>query len=144
MSMSSRIVPTLAAVLALTPAVVVHAQEVDVVARVPFEFTVGNTTLPRDTYQLSRVSGHAEMLLVRSERKGVFVRTEDVRLPRRSTAASLLFHRYGDQYFLREIRLEGSSRLDLPETKAERAAAEGRADRAAVTMDTVIVPADRQ
>lgn len=143
MSMSSRIVTTLAAVLAFTPAVAVHAQDVDLVARVPFEFTVGNTSLPRAAYQLSRLHGHPEMLLLRSERKGVFVRTEEVRLPRRTTAPSLVFHRYGDQYFLREVRLNGGARLDLPETKAEREAAEGRADRAAVLLEKVVIFAER-
>jgi hypothetical protein len=146
MSLSTRIVTTFAAVLALTPAVAVHAQDVELVARVPFEFTVGNSTLPRASYQLSRLDAHPDMLLVRSERKGVLVRTQEVRLARRTTAPSLVFHRYGDQYFLREIRLDGSARLDLPETPAEREAADGRADRASASTgkETVVIPVDRQ
>jgi hypothetical protein len=55
-----------------------------------------------------------------------------------------VFHRYGDQYFLREIRWEDTARLDLPETKAERNAAEGRSDRAAAKMESVIVTAARR
>jgi hypothetical protein len=144
MSLSSRIVTTFAAVVALTPAVAVHAQDVELVARVPFEFTVGNTTLPRAAYQLSRLDAHPEMLLVRSERRGVLVRTQEIRLARRTTAPSLLFHRYGDQYFLREIRLDGSERLDLPETAGEREAADGRADRASAGLETVVIPVDRR
>jgi hypothetical protein len=145
MSMFRKVALTFAAALALTPAVPAAAQQsVDLVARVPFEFTVGGTSLPRDTYQLSRLNGHAEMLLVRSERKGVFVRTGQVRLPRRAAAASLVFHRYGDQYFLREVNLEGSTRLEVPETGAEREAADRRADRTDATMETIVVPASRQ
>ena len=142
MSMFSRFAVPLSAAVALTAAVPVSAQDVDLVARVPFEFTVGNSTLPRDTYQLSRLNGHAEMLLLRGEREGLFVRTEEMRVPR-GAAPSLLFHKYGDQYFLREVRLDGSARLDLPETNAERDAAERRADRAAAVMQTVVVYGER-
>jgi hypothetical protein len=144
MNLFNRTITTLAAVFALTPVVAAQAQQVDLIARVPFEFTVGDASLPRAAYQLSRLNGHPEMLLVRSERKGVFIRTEEVRLPRHNAAPSLVFHRYGDQYFLREIRLDGKARLDVPETQAERDAAEGRTDRATPMMETVIVPADRQ
>jgi hypothetical protein len=142
MSMFSRFAIPLTAAAAITAAAPVSAQDVDLVARVPFEFTVGTTALPRDTYQLSRLNGHAEMLLVRGERKGLFVRTEEVR-PQRPASPSLLFHRYGDQYFLREVRLDGNARLDLPETNAERDAAERRDDRAAAVMHTVVVYAER-
>ena len=144
MSLSTRIVTTFAAVFTLTPALAVHAQEVELIARVPFEFTVGNTTLPGASYQLSRLGAHPEMLLVRSERKGVLIRTQEVQLARRTTAPSLVFNRYGDQYFLREIRLDGSARLDLPETAAERKAADGRTDRASTRMETVVIPVDRE
>jgi hypothetical protein len=145
MSMFSRVAIAFAAAAALTPIAPVHAQEsVDLVAHVPFQFTVGGSTLPRDTYQLSRLHGHAEMLLVRGERKGVVIRTEPVRTTGRDSEPLLVFHRYGDQYFLREVRLEGNGRLDLPETKAERDAAEGRADRAAVPMEPVVIGAERR
>jgi hypothetical protein len=144
MSMFSRFAIPLAAGAAITIAAPVRAQDVDLVARVPFEFTVGNSGLPRDTYRLSRLDGHPEMLLLRGDRKGVFVRTEEVRPQGDNAAPSLLFHRYGNRYFLREVRLEGNARLDLPETKAEREAADGRADRAARVMETVIVVAERR
>ena len=145
MSMFRKAALAFAAALAVTPAVPAAAQQsVELVARVPFEFTVGGASLPRDTYQLSRLNGHADMLLVRGERKGVFVRTGEVRLPRRAALASLVFHRYGDQYFLREVHLEGSARLDVPETDAERDAADRRADRTGAAMETVVVPASRQ
>jgi hypothetical protein len=144
MSMFSRFAIPLTAAAAITAAAPVSAQDVDLVARVPFEFTVGNSALPRDTYQLSRLDGHPEMLLVRGDRKGVFVRTEEMGRQRDNVPPSLLFHRYGNQYFLREVRLDGNARLDLPETKAERDAAEGRADRAAAVVQTVIVPAEHK
>jgi hypothetical protein len=140
MRMYSRVVTAFAAVAALVSAAPVQAQ--GLIARVPFEFAVGDTNLPRDTYHLSRMNEHPEMLLLRGDRTGAFVRTIEERVPRDGATPSLLFHRYGDRYFLREIRWEGTARLDLPETKAERAAAERRADRAAAPMETVIIGAE--
>ena len=144
MSMYTRTVVAFAALVAFTPSAPAGAQSVDLIARVPFEFNVGETTLARDTYQLSRLSDHPDMLLVRSGRKGVMIRAEVVGAGKRAAAPSLLFHRYGDQYFLREIRLEGNRRLDLPETTAERDAAEGRGERSAAVMQSVAVAVERQ
>jgi hypothetical protein len=139
-----RLVTAFAALAALATVATVQAQQdVRVIARIPFEFAVGDTTLPRDTYRLSQMNGHPEMLLLRSERSGAFVRVAEVKMARDGTPPSLVFHRYGDQYFLRQIRLEGTSRLDLPLTRAERDAADRRTDGAAAVMKTVVVAADR-
>jgi hypothetical protein len=137
----NRLATAFAAVAAFATIAPVQAQQVDLIARVPFEFAVGNANLPRDTYRLSRLNGHPDMLLVRSDRKGVFVRTDMARVRRDAEPPSLTFHRYGDQYFLREVRLDGSARLDLPETQAERDAAERRVDRRASGMETIVVVA---
>lgn len=141
----SRLVTAFVAVAALATVAPVLAQtEVHLVARVPFAFTVGNANLPGDTYNLSRMNGHREMVVLRGDRTGALVRVNEERLPRTDAEPSLVFHRYGDQYFLREIRWEDSARLDLPETKAERNAAEGKSDRAAAKMESVIVTAGRR
>jgi hypothetical protein len=142
--MYNRFVTAFATVAALATVAPAWAQDVQLIARVPFEFSVGNATLPADSYRLSRMNGHPEMLFLRGDRTGTFVWTDETRLPRNGEAPSLVFHRYGDQYFLREIRWEGSARLDVPETKAERITAEGRRDRAASAMKTVIVVAERR
>jgi hypothetical protein len=144
MRMYNRLVTGFAAVAALATVAPIHAQQdFRVIARVPFAFAVGNTNLPRDTYRLSRMNEHPEMVLLRGERTGAFVRANEERVPRDGAPPSLLFHRYGDQYFLREIRWDGTARLDLPETKGEREAAERRADRGAAPMETVIIVAEQ-
>lgn len=141
----SRLVTAFAAVAALATVAPALAQtEVHLTARVPFAFTVGDASLPGDTYNLSRMNGHREMLFLRGDRTGALVRAEEVRLPRTDAEPSLVFHRYGDQYFLREIRWEDTARLDFPETTAERTAADGRADRASVKMEKVTVVAARR
>lgn len=145
MTMHSRLVTAFATAAALATIAPAHAQtEVHLIARVPFAFTVGNANLPSDTYHLTRMNGHREMLFLRGDRTGALVRADEVRLPRTDTEPSLVFHRYGNQYFLREIRWEDTARLDLPETKAERNAAEGRADRAAAGVEKVTVVAAKR
>ncbi len=145
MRMHNRLITAFATVAALATVTPVWAQEVHLTARVPFEFTAGNANLPVDTYNLSRMTGHPEMLFLRGDRTGTFIRTDETRLPRNAAGApSLVFHRYGDQYFLREIRWEGSARLDLAETKAERAAAERRSDQGAALKQTVVIVAERR
>lgn len=144
MTIYSRFATAFAAAAAFATAAPIQAQEVHLVAHVPFGFTIGNTTLPRDTYNLTRLAGHPEMVLVRGDRRGAFVRTDEVRLTDTSATPSLVFHRYGDEYFLRQIRWEGSARLDLPETSAERGAAEGRANRVGANMETVVITAGQR
>ncbi len=145
MKIYRRLVTVFATVAALGTVAPVWAQDdVHLIARVPFAFTAGNANLPVDTYRLSRMYGHPEMLFLRGDRTGTFVRTDETSLPRNGAAPSLVFHRYGDQYFLREVRWEGSARLDLPETKAERVAAEGRRDRATALMEKVVIVAERR
>jgi hypothetical protein len=146
MKMHNRLVTAFATVAALATVSPAWAQgDVHLTARVPFTFTVGNNaSLPGDSYRLSRMDGHPEMLFLRSETAGTFVRTLETNLPRNGETPSLVFHRYGDEYFLRAIRWDGSARLDLPETKAERMAAEARRNRAASLMEKVIISAERQ
>ena len=137
-----RLVTAFAAVASFATVAPAFAQsEVHLTAHVPFAITVSDTSLPSDTYHLSRMNGHREMLLLRGDRTGAIVRTSEVRLPRTNAEPSLVFHRYGDRYFLREIRWEDTARLELPQTRAERNAAEGRTDRAATRMETVTVTA---
>lgn len=144
MRMYSRLVTAFAAVAAFATVAPIQAQEVHLIAHVPFDFTLGNANLPRDTYNLTRMTGHPEMVVVRGTRKSAFVRTDEVRVADNGAATSLVFHRYGDQYFLRQIRWEGSSRLDLPETNAEREAADGRASRVGANMETVVITAGQR
>jgi hypothetical protein len=141
----TRLVTAFAAIAACATVAPVRAQQdVRLVAHVPFAFSVGDATLPSDTYRLSRMNEHRDVLLLRGDRTGAIVRASEVNLARTNASPSLLFHRYGDQYFLREIRWEDTARLDLPQTRQERRAAERRADLAATAMETVIIAVDQQ
>jgi hypothetical protein len=141
----SQFVTAVGAVATFAVAAPVQAQyDEQLVAHVPFAFTVGKSRLPGDTYQLTRMNGHREMIVLRGERGGVLVRANEESLPRSNREPSLVFHKYGDQYFLRQIQWESTARLDLPETKEERKAAETRISRAASGMETVTVSAEQK
>jgi hypothetical protein len=113
------------------------------VANVPFEFKIGETSLPPDSYRVSRVDGHTNVILMRSARRGIFVFGYRVESQDGNETAQLVFHRYADEYFLREIRFLGSLGMNLPETVEEREA-QRRADRSGSDVETVAVVAQLQ
>jgi hypothetical protein len=85
--------------LAATPS---HAQAL-MKADVPFSFSAGYGVLPVGEYNISR-TGFGQTILLSNGRRGVELMTpnttdwqENFRTPK------LVFHRYGDEYFLAEI-----------------------------------------
>ena len=99
----------------------VHAQPDETISRVPFAFTVGSTSMPRDTYRITRFAGRSAFMIQSDRHAVVMMATpegrEDNQTPR------LVFHRYGDSYFLREIRMADNSGFELPASRDERQAA---------------------
>jgi hypothetical protein len=144
MKTHTRIITTIAGFLVLAGVSPASAQEGTMIARVPFEFMVGNTALPRDVYDVSRVEGQGDVLLVRGARRAIFVTGQGIGSVDAAEMPQLVFHRYGNQYFLREIELSPSVGLSLGETRQERNAAERRADRSDADVATVAMVAQRQ
>ena len=109
----------------------------DIRASVPFSFTVNKKVLPPGTYDVTSSAAHS--LLLRGFGGGAFVtgqRTESLK----STSPRLVFHRYGDEYILREVWM-GASGYSLPQTSRERELASGRsgAATASASFDRVEV-----
>ncbi len=84
----------------------VDAQTMDVRATIPFEFRMGQQVLSAGTYTVH----HSEGLLILRDANGgkatmgLTIATEP---PTDSSTAVLVFHRYGDTYFLGEIWVPG-------------------------------------
>ncbi|MCI0351756.1 MAG: hypothetical protein L0Z53_20235 [Acidobacteriales bacterium] len=76
---------------------------------VPFDFTIGSTLLPAGEYTVLPASQNApsEVLLVRDADGRARAVTMGIRIEpdSKATEAKLVFHRYGDQYFLSQIWL---------------------------------------
>ena len=128
-----------AAAVVLASSATVSAQETDSITNVPFAFTVGQATLPRGTDRLSRLSGHLDDFEITGDRHSAIVISQPESPEGKDDNPRLVFHRYGDSYFLREIRLPGNVAMSLPPTRLERDAVERLVSNAApevVVIDT--------
>lgn len=105
----------------LMTAVRATAQSNVVEANVPFNFTVNNTSLPAGDYTFGFDSMHSDLLVIRDRAKNV----KAMDFGQRGSfgpgkPAALIFHRYGGQYFLSEVRLDSASNgIYLPATRTE-------------------------
>lgn len=93
------------AVLLCAAPLVLAQQTATVVAQVPFAFTAGNVNCQPGEYRLARVRAESPLLSIRNETtREVTVHMAGFLDYRQSgNAARLVFYRYGDRYFLREI-----------------------------------------
>ena len=92
-------------------------------ATIPFDFTVRGKTLPAGRYEFSRINDGPAGLIVfnRDNNRHVMFETEPVERSRNATRGELIFHRYGDTYFLYEIWNSGESEgRELAQSRAER------------------------
>lgn len=87
---------------------------------IPFSFQTPNQTLPAGTYHIDRESGH--ILLLRGPgNAGGFVVTYDATKSHAPEHGSLVFDRYGDKYYLRQIWTAGSTvGSECPKSRAEK------------------------
>jgi hypothetical protein len=127
--------------LAVTP---VTAQSSFLFARIriPFEFNIRDKTLPSGEYIVKRsVSASPEMLLISSVEggSGEYVLTNNVQAKMRQSESKLIFHQYGDQYFLSQVWTAGDSAgRELPksgrECAVDRELTKNTAERITVTL----------
>ena len=119
MTISVRRLVATGALLLVGVAASARAQGIETVTNVPFAFTAGDTKLPQDRYRISPMPGQNNVFMVRGERHGVVLMSRIDRLNDREPAPSLTFHRYGDQYFLREVQLGDGRILHITQSRAE-------------------------
>jgi hypothetical protein len=93
-------------------------------AQIPFDFVVGDKTLSAGEYTVNSVNDSGSALAIRSaEASNSAIRLSNSTGPNRNnTQSKLVFHRYGQTYFLAEVWRGGeSSGRKLLESKQERA-----------------------
>lgn len=102
-----------------------HAQMTPgLTGKIPFQFRVGDKTLPAGEYRINRTSSRAEFLVMRNlDAKGTgIVFLSDVVQAKSAQNSKLVFHRYGSAYFLSQV-WQGrgvESGVQLRQSKAER------------------------
>jgi hypothetical protein len=97
-----------AATLATTG--IASAQEHTVQATIPFSFTVSHRTMPAGTYTIRSADSSPNILAINDWKDSAGVLA--MGMPGQANpdhASKLVFHKYGAQYFLSEIRTANSS-----------------------------------
>ena len=90
--------------------------------KVPFAFTAGDRLLPAGTYLITSLS--ADVIHIQARDQHFSVMTTEMQDDRQSeNGDELIFARYGDRYFLREILCNSAAmNVSLPATKSEKRA----------------------
>ena len=117
--MTKRLVYSFAVIL--LAAVSVYAAS-PVTAQIPFSFHVGDSTLPSGSYTAdTSVAGVGVICLRSADRKsGILVLSQGVQSSAGPVQAKLVFHRYGDEYFLFQVWTgTGDSGRELLMTRRE-------------------------
>lgn len=79
-------------------------------ATIPFDFNAGGKELPAGTYQVTRISdGNAVSVRSMDNAVSVFKLTNHLTQIEPANESKLVFHRYGNQYFLSEVWIAGRS-----------------------------------
>jgi len=112
-----------AVLLSIVAAGECQAQSRPLEVNVPFAFEVGNKTLPAGSYRVESVPTGAGSIEILRSNKG------DVRLPISTMAtaptsgipaSALVFHRYGNRYFLAQIRTGDRHAREVFPSKQEK------------------------
>ena len=107
----------------LAAPLVAAAQSQRIGTQVPFKFTVGTVEMPAGEYivRLADERGVALLTVGNPEgKRSVYVLTV-ANLGEKSQHPAMVFHRYGERYFLAEVRIEDSRTVyRLQATKLEK------------------------
>ncbi len=91
-------------------------------AEIPFEFQAGGASYPAGEYSLDAISSNALLRIMAGDGSSsgavMALPAHTIQPP---NGSRLLFHRYGDRYFLAQVWVEGStSGFELPRSRSER------------------------
>lgn len=103
-----------------------NAQTMKVTADIPFNFVVDKASLPAGSYSIDSVSGSSKALIFRGDdaQENLIVLSNRAETLNASPNTRLVFHRYGDQYFLAQIWVQGETagrQLRMTRREAETA-----------------------
>ena len=93
-----------------------------IATNVPFDFMVANKAVPAGEWILQSASDNGRTLLLNNvDAKTALFSTASADVSKQPAAAyALVFHKYGDRYFLSAVRLAGSTTMyQIPRSKAE-------------------------
>jgi hypothetical protein len=94
------------ALLLAPPILFAQSKEGNLVANIPFAFVVGGQTLQPGHYVVSNLHDHLSIQGQQSAK--VLAPVHSKERPPRENSSKLVFHRYGDTYFLSEVWIVGN------------------------------------
>jgi len=116
------------------------AQDHKVTASVPFNFTVNGRTMPAGNYTIGNENSSPRILTIADREKGVALMTITVPDTDATGDNKLVFHHYGNQYFLSEIRTaNGSMSCHLTTSQQEKRARAQAQEEASVPVNSDVL-----
>jgi hypothetical protein len=100
-----------------------NGQSIRVSAQVPFDFVVGSKTLPAGEYTVNSITENGLAMQIRNVdgSESAIRLTNSIATKPNNSKTRLVFHRYGQTYFLAEVWREGDSDgRQLLQSKQER------------------------
>ena len=132
----------LAVITIIAASVSAKAQSLDyrLTANIPFDFSVADQKLPAGKYWINRAQPSNGDLILQIRSKDGHANVLNMTIPKvtlnQVNRGALVFHRYGDDYFLSEVWPEGSSTgRELPKSRAERELARNGGDNKIAAMN---------
>ena len=109
--------------LAFATAVVsANGQSLTTKANVPFDFIVGDKTMPAGDYSVRSMNSSGDALKIGCESSNQAAVRLTIPASGTSKSSKLVFHRYGQRYFLAEVWSDGGAQgRELAKSKQERA-----------------------
>lgn len=119
---------TLSILCALTIVSVQAQSRTRIRAHIPFDFQVGEKTLPAGDYTVKRLSANALLVESASGEQSVIAqasRSVESNVNAKPSTEKMVFRQYGDQYFLAQVwMIRGNAGRAINMTDAERKAAD--------------------
>jgi hypothetical protein len=92
-----------------------------VVADIPFDFRSGSEMMPAGRYDIQTLSNHILVMRGATQNRSQFLVAIDAATAQPSDHGKLVFHRYGNKYFLYQVWSAGeASGFQLPKGHAEK------------------------
>jgi hypothetical protein len=115
------------------------AQDHKVTATVPFNFTVNGRTLPAGNYTIGNDANSPRVLTISDRKDGVAIMA--ITIPDAGYAADnkLVFHRYGNQYFLSQVRTSTSNMSCHLATSKQEKWAKGQTQEASLPANNEVL-----
>ena len=108
---------------------VAYARNLNLKVNVPFDFVVNGATLPSGEYSVQGLGmGNAISIRKADHTAKAMVLGTRCESPKTSEKSKLVFHRYGNRYFLAQIWMAGDNvSEELPKSRLETEIAQSRA-----------------